>query len=140
MTAPALIALAHGSRDPRSAETVNALTELVRCMRPDLRVEAAYLDLSEPDFDAVVDRLVAEGHQEIVVVPLLLTEAFHAKVDVPGVIDAALSRHDGIKIHATKVLGVEAAFFHVLDKRLREALSKNRVRELDALVLAGAGS
>lgn len=140
MTAPALIALAHGSRDPRSAETITALTELVTCMRPDLRVETAFLDLAEPGFEEVVDRLVAEGHQEIVVVPLLLTEAYHANVDVPATIAAALARHDGIKIHATNVLGIESTFFHVLDKRLREALSKNRVRELDALVLAGAGS
>lgn len=140
MTAPALIALAHGSRDPRSATTITALTELVSCMRPDLRIEAAFLDLAEPGFDAVVDQLVAEGHQEIVVVPLLLSEAYHAKVDVPDVITKAMARHDGVKIQATTVLGVENAFFHVLDRRLREALSKNRVRELDALVLAGAGS
>ncbi|WP_332643775.1 sirohydrochlorin chelatase [Aeromicrobium sp.] len=140
MTAPALIALAHGSRDPRSAATINALTELVACMRPDLRVEPAFLDLAEPSFDEAVDRLVAEGHQEIVVVPLLLSEAYHARVDVPAVIEAAVKRHDGIQVHATRVLGMESAFFNVLDKRLREALSKNRVRELDALVLAGAGS
>ena len=34
-------------------------------------------------FQTVVDRLVKAGHDEIVVVPLLLTEAYHAKVDVP---------------------------------------------------------
>jgi sirohydrochlorin ferrochelatase len=140
MTAPALIALAHGSRDPRSAQTITALTELVTCMRPDLRVEPAFLDLVEPSFDDAVDRLVAEGHGEIVVVPLLLSDAYHASVDVPDVVGAALQRHPGIKIAVTKVLGVEQAFFHVLDRRLRDALSKNRVRELDALVLAGAGS
>lgn len=140
MTAPALIALAHGSSDPRSADTITALLEMVACMRPDLRVEPAFLDHVEPNFNAAVDRLVAEGHQEIVVVPLLLSEAFHAKVDVPNAISTAAARHEGIKIQATKVLGIENAFFHVPDKRLREALSKNRVRELDALVLAGAGS
>ena len=140
MTAPALIALAHGSKDPRSAATITALTEMVSCMRPDLRVATAFLDHVGPSFDDTVDRLVAEGHQEIVVVPLLLSEAYHAKVDVPRAVTDASGRHDGIKIHATDVLGIEAAFFHVLDKRLREALSKNRVRELDALVLAGAGS
>jgi sirohydrochlorin ferrochelatase len=140
MTAPALIALAHGSKDPRSAATITALTEMVACMRPDLRVATAFLDHVGPTFDDTVDRLVAEGHQEIVVVPLLLSEAYHAKVDVPQAVTAASTRHDGVKIHATDVLGIEAAFFHVLDKRLREALSKNRVRELDALVLAGAGS
>ncbi|TXL62919.1 sirohydrochlorin chelatase [Aeromicrobium terrae] len=140
MTAPALIALAHGSRDPRSAETITALTETVACMRPGLRVEPAFLDLNEPDFDAVVDRLVAEGHGEIVVVPLLLTEAYHATNDVPDVVDAALRRHPGVKITVTKVLGVEHAFFQVLDQRLRDVLAQHRVRELDALVLAGAGS
>lgn len=140
MTAPALIALAHGSRDPRSAETITALTELVACMRPDLRVAPAFLDLTEPDLDAVVDTLVAEGHSEIVVVPLLLTEAYHAKVDVPQAVAAAQARHDGVKLEVTKVLGIEAAFLRVLDRRLREVLSENRVRELDALVLAGAGS
>ena len=140
MTAPALIALAHGSRDPRSAETITALTEVVSCMRPDLRIEPAFLDLVEPSFDEVVDRLVAEGHGEIVVVPLLISDAYHASVDVPDVVDTALRRHPGVKIAITKVLGVEQALFHVLDRRLREALSENRVRELDALVLAGAGS
>ncbi|WP_370208231.1 sirohydrochlorin chelatase [Aeromicrobium sp.] len=140
MTAPALIALAHGSRDPRSAETITALTERVACMRPDLRVATAFLDHSEPDLDAVVDRLVAEGHSEIVLVPLLLTEAYHAKVDVPEAAKAARSRHEGLQIEVTDVLGIENAFFHVLDRRLREVLRENRVRELDALVLAGAGS
>jgi sirohydrochlorin ferrochelatase len=83
MAAPALVALAHGSRDPRSAATIKALVAEVKAMRPDLRVETAFLDLSKPSFDTVVDRLVKAGFDEIVVVPLLLTEAFHAKVDVP---------------------------------------------------------
>lgn len=140
MTAPALITLAHGSRDPRSAETITALTEKVACMRPDLRVEAAYLDLAEPGLDAVVDRLVAEGHGEIVVVPLLLTEAYHATVDVPAAVEQARGRHHDVAITVTDVLGIENAFFRVLDERLRAALRDHRVRELDALVLAGAGS
>lgn len=139
MTAPALIALAHGSRDARSAETINALTEVARCMRPDLRIEQAFLDLCGPGFDEVVARLAAEGFGEIVVVPLLLTDAYHAKVDVPRAAAAASAKHD-VKIQVTKVLGIEGAFFNVLDRRLREALRENRVRELDALVLAGAGS
>ena len=77
------MALAHGSRDPRSAATITALVDEVRAMRPDLRIEQAFLELSTPSFATVVDRLVKAGHDEIVVVPLLLTEAYHAKVDVP---------------------------------------------------------
>src|SRR6476469_279062 len=140
MTAPALIALAHGSRDPRSAQTITALVDEVKAMRPDLRVEKAFLDLSKPSFQTVVDRLVRKGVEEIVVVPLLLTEAFHAKVDVPDAIAEAMARHEGLQIRGTSVLGLEARFLEVLDLRMREALKSARVRELDALVLAAAGS
>lgn len=140
MSAPALIALAHGSRDPRSAETITALTEVAACMRPDLRIEPAFMDLSEPSFDDTVAGLVAEGHDEIVVVPLLLTDAFHARHDVPALVAAAEARHAGLRIKVTKVLGLEGALFNVLDTRLREVLSEKRIRELDGLVLAGAGS
>jgi sirohydrochlorin ferrochelatase len=140
MTAPALIALAHGSRDPRSAQTIKALTDEIRRTRPDLRIEPAFLELSKPSFATVVDRLVKAGFEEIVVVPLLLTEAYHAKVDVPAAVAEATERHPGLRIRATGVLGLEPVFLEVLDRRLRTALKDARVRELDALVLAAAGS
>jgi sirohydrochlorin ferrochelatase len=140
MTAPALVALAHGSRDPRSAQTIKALVDEVKAMRPDLRVEPAFLELSRPSFDTVVDRLVKAGYDEIVVVPLLLTRAYHAKVDVPEAVAAAGAGHPHLRIRATDVLGLEPVFLEVLDRRLRAALKEARVRELDALVLAAAGS
>lgn len=140
MTAPALIALAHGSRDPRSSATIEALVNEVRTLRPDLPIEAAFLDLSKPLLQTVVDRLVRKGHEEIVVVPLLLSEAFHVNVDVPAAIAEQCARHPGLQIRASRPLGLEPAFLNVLDARLRTALSRARVRELDALVLAAAGS
>ncbi|QBR91416.1 sirohydrochlorin chelatase [Nocardioides euryhalodurans] len=140
MTAPALVALAHGSRDPRSAETIAALVDEVKGMRPDLTIEKAFLELSRPSFQTVVDRLVRKGHDEIVVVPLLLTEAYHAKVDVPRAVAEATARHEGLRITTTDVLGLEPRLLEILDLRMREALKQSRVRELDALVLAAAGS
>ncbi|MFT4010962.1 MAG: sirohydrochlorin chelatase [Nocardioidaceae bacterium] len=140
MTTPALVTLAHGSRDPRSAATIKALTTRVRSLRPGLRVESAFLDHNRPDFQTVVDRLVDAGFDEIVVVPLLLSQAFHAKVDVPAAVETATMRHPGVRVHATKVLGLEPVLLEVLDRRMRTALSSARVRELDGLVLAAAGS
>lgn len=140
MTAPALVALAHGSRDPRSARTVRALVDEVRAFRPDLRVETAFLDLCEPSFPAVVDHLARAGVEEVVVVPLLLTEAYHARVDVPSAVAEAAARHEGLRIRSTGVLGLEPSLLDVLDARMRAALRERRVRELDGLVLAAAGS
>ena len=59
---------------------------------------------------------------------------------MPEAIAAAMARHEGVRIQASRILGMEAAFLEVLDVRLREALKAARVRELDALVLAAAGS
>jgi sirohydrochlorin ferrochelatase len=140
MAAPALVALAHGSRDPRSAATIGTLVDEVKALRPDLTIEKAFLELSRPSFQTVVDRLVRKGHDEIVVVPLLLTEAYHAKVDVPRAVAEATARHEGLSIRSTEVLGLGTPLLDVLDLRMREALKASRVRELDALVLAAAGS
>jgi sirohydrochlorin ferrochelatase len=139
MTAPALVALAHGSKDPRSADTVVALCDQVRAMRPDLRIEAAFLDHCEPSPVQVFDRLVADGYDEVVVVPLLLTAAYHARIDVPAVVQEAADRHQGLRMRVTEVLG-DDVLLDVLDRRVRAALKASRARELDALVLAAAGS
>ncbi|MGH3355580.1 MAG: sirohydrochlorin chelatase [Nocardioidaceae bacterium] len=139
MTAPALVALAHGSKDPRSAETVHALCAQIRDRRPDLRIEAAFLDHCEPSPTQLFDRLVTEGYDEIVIVPLLLTSAFHARIDVPAVVQEAADRHPGLRIQVSDVLG-DDVLLDVLDRRLRVALRRSRACEVDALVLTAAGS
>lgn len=140
MTAPALVTLAPVGRDPRTAATIQALGAEVRRMRPDLRIEHAFLEGPRPTFDKVVDKLVRAGYDEIVVVPLLLTDDHQARVDVPTAVTAAEARHADLRIRATAVLGLETVFLEVLDRRLRTALKESRVRELDALVLAADGS
>lgn len=144
MAAPALVALAHGSRDVRTAKTITELVAEVKGQRPDLRVERAFLEhashRSKPAFQAVVDRLVKAGYDEIVVVPLVLTDLYADVTEVADAVALATARHAGLQIRATTILGLEACFLEVLDVRLREALAASRVRELDALVLAAAGS
>ncbi|HEU4946255.1 MAG TPA: sirohydrochlorin chelatase [Kribbella sp.] len=140
MTAPALVILAHGSRDPRSAATVHALVGCLREMRADLRIEASFLDHCPPKPYQVFERLGAEGVEEVVVVPLLLSAAFHARIDVPAVIDEARGRYPDLRIIASDVLGYDDSLLDVLDRRMRTELRDSRVRELDALVLACAGS
>lgn len=102
---PALVAVAHGSRDPRSAATVAALVEQVRRQRPGLDVRLSFLDLSAPRLPDVLDGVAADGHRHAVVVPLLLGHAFHARVDVPGAVATAAGRLPGLDITIGRVLG-----------------------------------
>ncbi len=147
MAAPALIALAQPNRDPRTATTVTALVAEVKSQRPDLKVERAFLEdpslparAGKPAFQAVVDRLVKAGHDEIVVVPLTLCDVETDVQLVHAALGSIAERHPRLQIRVSASLGLEACFLEVLDERLREALRSSRVRELDALVLAAAGS
>ena len=127
VNAPALIALAHGSRDPRSARAVREIVATTKKLRPDLKIEPAFLDHAKPGLDAVVNGLVTKGFSEIVVVPLLLTRAFHARVDVPAAVVACAERHTGVTMRVAEVMGTDAALLSVLDERLRAALQDELV-------------
>lgn len=103
--APPLIGLAHGSRDPRAARTIEAVMAAVAELRPGLVTRPAYLDLCEPDLAQAVAALRDEGGLErAVVLPLLFTQAFHATVDVPdAVAEAAAST--GLELSVAEILG-----------------------------------
>ena len=101
----ALIAVAHGSRDPRSGASIRRAVDVLRRRRPDLDVRVAFLDLTDPGVDTVVDELASSGHTRIVAVPLLLGSAYHAKVDLPALLNAARARHPHLSIAQSDVLG-----------------------------------
>ncbi len=84
MSEAALLAVAHGSADPRAEPVLDALIARVRSERPGVVAALSHLGFSEPDVPTALDSLVREGFREIVVVPLLLSAAYHATVDLPG--------------------------------------------------------
>ncbi|MFI5921788.1 sirohydrochlorin chelatase [Streptomyces anulatus] len=140
MTHPTLLVIAHGSRDPRHAATVHALTERVRAERPGLRVETAYLEFNAPSVPRVLERLAAEGADEVVALPLLLTRAFHAKTDIPSVLREARARLPRLSIRQADVLGPSPLLNATLGRRLREAGIRPGDIPRTGLVLASAGS
>lgn len=138
MTAP-LVAVAHGSRDPRSAATIHALLDVVRAKRPDLDVRAAFLDLSAPRLGDVLSAVHGDGHDAAVVVPLLLGRAFHARVDVPAAVAEAERRYPRLQVQVSDVLGPDPRLDAAAWRRLLEAGADPDDPELGVL-LAGAGS
>lgn len=123
----ALLAVAHGSRDPRHAAAVEALLARVRSQRPGLRVEAAYLDHCGPTTARALHGLVREGYQQVSVVPLLLNTAFHARTDIPaavadahGALPARWSRSVPLPMVGGP-LGPDPLLLEGMERRLREA-------------------
>ena len=140
MTAPSLVLLGYGSPDPRVSQVSHQLRDELLAIRPELDVHVGFLERGGPSGMSVVNRLVGQGVTEIVLVPLLLSEAFGAPAAVPALSAQAAAAHPGLRITAARPIGPEAHLLSILDARLREALRVRRVCELDALVFAAAGS
>ncbi|WP_141717809.1 sirohydrochlorin chelatase [Nocardia altamirensis] len=118
---PALIAVAHGSRDPRSAATMGAALAQVAARRPDVDVRLAFLDLSAPSVEQVVDAVANKGYTRAVVVPVLLGDAFHARVDLPELLAVAQARHPHLHLTQADVLGPDNRLISALRDRVSEA-------------------
>ncbi|MDH2411423.1 sirohydrochlorin chelatase [Streptomyces chitinivorans] len=137
---PALLVVAHGSRDPRHAATVAALCARLRGLRPELRVEVGHLDFNAPSVPQVLTRLHADGVRRVVALPLLLTRAFHAKADIPAVLGETVARLPRLAVHQADVLGPDRLLTAALERRLHEAGLRPGDERSTGVVLASAGS
>lgn len=121
---PVLVAVAHGSSDPRAGETAQRLAGLVRAARPGTDVRACFVELTEPRLDDVAASL----DRPAVIVPLLLGTGYHIEIDI-----ARAAAASGALVAAA--LGPDDAVSVVLAARLRQSGWRS-----GPVVLAAAGS
>ncbi|MCW2810370.1 MAG: putative ferrochelatase [Friedmanniella sp.] len=140
MTAPSFILLGYGSSDPRVAQVSQEIRTGLLAIRPELDIQVAFLDHCSPSGLQVAAKLARKGVTEAVFVPLLLSDAFHAHVEVPALIEQVQAAYPDLRVIASRPIGPEAQLLSVIDRRLRDALRSKRVSELDGLVFAAAGS
>ncbi|WP_406217695.1 sirohydrochlorin chelatase [Streptomyces decoyicus] len=130
--APTLVAVAHGSRDPRALPTVRALLDRVRALRPGLPVRLGHIELNRP---LLADTL-AELHGAAVLVPLLFGRGHHVTHDLP----AALAAAPHLTGRTAEPLGPHPLLAEALHGRLLEAGFPGDRSPRTAVVLAAAGS
>jgi sirohydrochlorin ferrochelatase len=123
-----LIGVAHGSKDPRAAQTVESLLDLVRARLTGVDVRAAYLGHAAPSLPRVLSAI--DTRRKVTVLPLLLTDAYHSKTDIPRL----LPRSAGYG----QPLGPDPLLIRALERRLAE--TGVTPDPGTAVVLAAAGS
>jgi len=140
---PPLVVAAHGSTDPRATATVTDLVRLVRARAgraglPGLTVRAAYLGHALPSVPDALRALYGDGRSRAVVLPLLLTGAYHSDIDLPAVLSEASGRLPGLRLAYGRPLGPHPLLLRALECRLTEAGAAAAADT--AVVLAAAGS
>jgi sirohydrochlorin cobaltochelatase len=110
--------------------------------------ELAFLELAEPDIPTAVERLFHAGVRQLVVVPVLLFSAGHARQDIPDAVESAANRL-GMQIHRQcSSLCLDPAIVKLSAERFHRALElhagirpdANLIAEGVALALVGRGS
>ncbi|MGW6719375.1 sirohydrochlorin chelatase [Streptomyces sp. NPDC054995] len=134
-SAPALVAVAHGSRDPEALHTVLALLDRVRELRPGLDVRLGHIELNAPLLPDTLDGLRGS---DAVLVPLLLGRGTHVKRDLPAGAAAA----PGVRTRIAAPLGPHPLLVEALYGRLVEAgwHPADEGGRRAGVVLAAAGS
>ncbi|MCX4761968.1 sirohydrochlorin chelatase [Streptomyces sp. NBC_01275] len=136
---PALVVVAHGSRDPRALATVRTLLDRVRALRPGLPVHLGHIELNAPLLTDTLADLDARGTTDAVLVPLLLARGYHVRRDIPEM--AAAAR---VRTRVATPLGPHPLLVETLHTRLVEAGWRTDLTEAErrrsAVVLAAAGS
>ena len=133
MTHPDIVLLAHGSPDPRHSRGVEMLAGRVRTLAPARRVHTAYLDHHAPSPKDAAGAVA----QDTVVVPVLLTPAYHARVDVPEAV-ALIARESGAPVRLADPLGPHPRLLDAVEELL--LLHGVKPHPRTAVLLYAAGS
>jgi sirohydrochlorin cobaltochelatase len=131
-----LLGVAHGSRNEASQQVVRSLLSTATELRPGLRAEPAYVDNASPSIRAALQSLVEDGVDDVVVLPLLLTPASHAKTDVAASVQTARHDHPGLRLRYGRPLGPSPVLVETIARRLAEA----GARDDDPVLLVAGGA
>ncbi|MFG2877590.1 sirohydrochlorin chelatase [Streptomyces sp. NPDC048337] len=131
-----LVLAVHGSAVPAAAATIRRLITAIEAMSG-VRAVVGHLGVPPAVAGGVQVPSLAEvvrEHPRAVVVPLLLGDGYHRRVDIPAVLE-------GTGCVLTEGLGGEHAVALAVRSRLRDAERRRGPHtRADAVVLAGAGS
>ncbi|MDP9991454.1 sirohydrochlorin chelatase [Variovorax boronicumulans] len=109
-----IVLLAHGSRDERWREPIEAVAARVLQDDPAAHVVCAYMELATPDLHSAASGLIADGATAIRVVPLFLGMGKHAREDLPLQLDALRKAWPQVVFSLARIVGEEPELVELL--------------------------
>ncbi|MBS0209630.1 MAG: sirohydrochlorin chelatase [Planctomycetes bacterium] len=138
-----ILLVGHGTRDPRGQAQFMELAGRLAARYPVTPLAACYLELVEPGVDEAVGRLVAQGVERVVAVPVMLFAAGHVLRDIPAAVRVALENHPRVSLAMTDALGCDPRLVELSRRRFDEAVAAAppvAPPEQTMLLLVGRGS
>lgn len=111
-----VILFAHGSRDPRWRDPMDAVAQRMRADDPTTAVACAFLELAAPDIATAATDLIADGADSLRVVPMFLGMGKHAREDLPELIATLRAAHPDVPISVARAVGEETEVTELLSR------------------------
>ena len=136
-----ILLVGHGSSQDAGNEEILRFAEIWHSQHKDRRVEACFIEHGKVLMEEGLDKAAAASLQ-VIVVPLILNAAGHVKIDIPQAVDAARTRHPGVKFASTPPLGMGREIHAILRQRINQLLKELAVPDprTTGLILLGRGS
>ena len=123
----AAIVIGHGSRLPFNKEVIE--TNSQRLNEMGIKAYAAFNELNTPTIEEVLDRMIADGAEEIVALPLFISAGDHLKNDLPAKLHVpdfgtGEFEQDGrkVRMHYLTPIGTDPRLTNVLAAKIRKAI------------------
>jgi sirohydrochlorin cobaltochelatase len=138
----ALLVIGHGSRDREGIEEFLELGEGLAQRRGRQPTAVSFLEFARPTIGEAIDRLVAEGAEQIVCVPGMLFAAGHVKNDVPSELHAAQQRWPAIDFRMGRALDMHPKLLELCRVRWQDTLHTHppRLAKATLLLVVGRGA
>ena len=141
-----VLLVGHGTREEAGTREFMELAKRLAPRVSPLPLAACFLELAEPAIPAGVARLLDCGATEIVVAPVLLFSAGHAKRDIPAAVAAALdaARRSDVVVRQAAHLGCAEGMLQLSRRRFQEAVAAAAGTNADPratrLIIVGRGA
>lgn len=116
----AVLVVGHGTRKRSGAEQLIQLVEQMRLLEPDWRFYESFLELANPTIDEAIEKAFRDGVQALIVVPVLLFTAAHAKSDIPDAVSGSADKYGIRLLGQTSSLGTAARVIELSNDRFSE--------------------
>jgi sirohydrochlorin cobaltochelatase len=119
-TMEAILLVGHGSRDPEGNEELLRFADSVREKATEFVIETCFLEFAKPNIAQGISNCVEQGARRVVLVPIILFAAGHAKIHIPVEIDQAKKRYPGVEFAYGRPIGIHQKVLDILKSRLDE--------------------
>lgn len=139
----AILMVGHGTRDANGIDEFINMVDRFRNRLSDQHIDYGFLEFASPTIGQTIERLHQQGYNDILVLPMMLTSAGHAKNDIPSELNHFAQHYPDLKIRYGRDLSIHPFMLQAAKERIIQAeqyVPSGYSRQDSLLLVVGRGT